>query len=56
MLLYSQFHMPFFHETFFREMLLCDVSQKFFVVKVFSYTVYYNFCCTCNMSVNNREG
>ena len=30
---------PFFRETFFREMLLRDVSRKFFVAKVFSYTV-----------------
>ena len=28
-----------FRETFFREMLLRDVSRKFFVAKVFSYTV-----------------
>ena len=33
-----------FRETFFREMLLRDVSRKFFVAKVFSYTVMSQCC------------
>ena len=32
---------PFFRETFFHEMLLRHVSRKFFVAKVFSYTVWW---------------
>ena len=31
---------PFLRETFFHEMLLHDVSRKFFVTNVFSYTVH----------------